>query len=170
MIATTTQGSAVRDRSMAENVDWLLSRAGPNARMVLWAHNYHVGRTSVAMGKHLADTHGSAYRNLGFLFGSGTLTAVGPPTNTLRTHSASLVPATSVEAHFIAAGRTLALFDARTLLETGAQPSLREARMRSIGAVFDPSRESTYYSLHRLPEHFDLLIFVATTEASRLLP
>jgi len=35
----------IRDRYMAENVTWLLSRAGTNAKMILWAHNQHVGTT-----------------------------------------------------------------------------------------------------------------------------
>jgi erythromycin esterase len=39
---------AARDRYMAENTGWLLDQAGPDAKIVLWAHNYHVGVTGTA--------------------------------------------------------------------------------------------------------------------------
>jgi erythromycin esterase len=35
-------GLQTRDAAMAENVEWLLGRLGPDARVVLWAHNDHV--------------------------------------------------------------------------------------------------------------------------------
>ena len=34
-------GQQHRDKSMAENTEWIMRRIGPEARMVLWAHNYH---------------------------------------------------------------------------------------------------------------------------------
>jgi len=39
-----------RDEQMAANIDWILGQAPPGAKIVLWAHDYHVSRTEGAMG------------------------------------------------------------------------------------------------------------------------
>lgn len=160
----------VRDKAMADNATWVAARAGPGAKVVLWAHNYHVGRTEVAMGKHLATTHGAQYVNLGFLFGTGSLTAVNGVSARLETLSASTIMKLSMEAFFGATNRQIALFDARKLLVPGTPALLREARMRAIGALFNPTTETAYYSTHFFPEDFDLLVYVRVAEASRRLP
>jgi erythromycin esterase len=43
---------AVRDSSMAENIRWILEREGPDARIVVWAHNAHVAD---AQATHRSD-------------------------------------------------------------------------------------------------------------------
>ena len=60
---------AARDRGMAETVFWLLDERGPDARIVIGAHNSHIQRTPVvtpafavsAMGHHLATRLGDDY-------------------------------------------------------------------------------------------------------------
>ena len=168
-MARVSIGSPARDSAMAANVDWLLSRAGSSAKMVLWAHNGHVARRSAMMGKLLAAEHGANYRNLGFLFGKGSLTAVGP-TQQVSTLEASYVSPFSLEAAFLATGRKRALMDARRFADAGAPGYLRDASMRSIGSVFIPSSERYVYYVHPLPETFDILIFIAATGASQRLP
>ena len=65
-------GTAQRDQYMAENAAWLLDQAGPEARMVLWAHNLHVQRGSLggqlAMGAHLHSRYGAGMVVVGFAF------------------------------------------------------------------------------------------------------
>jgi erythromycin esterase len=39
-----------RDAAMADNVEWLLDREGPDGKLVLWAHNFHVSRYPGSMG------------------------------------------------------------------------------------------------------------------------
>jgi hypothetical protein len=41
-----------RDRAMADNVKWILDRS-PGAKIVLWAHNGHVGTTSTSAYKSM---------------------------------------------------------------------------------------------------------------------
>ena len=48
-----TQTTLVRDRSMAENINWILQREGPEARMVVWAHNTQVGKNENGIWKVL---------------------------------------------------------------------------------------------------------------------
>jgi erythromycin esterase len=168
--AGSPRGSYIRDTAMAENTDWLLSRAPAGTRIVLWAHNYHVGRTANAMGRHLALKYGADYRNLGFLFGTGLFTAVSATTFRLETMGASLVPNGTLEAHFQATSRLYALLDTRKLTQTAGPTALRAIRMRSIGAVFSSANESAYFAATALPEEYDLLIYVAIADHSRLLP
>jgi erythromycin esterase len=171
MASSSSTASLVRDKAMAENTQWLLDQAGPSARMVLWAHNYHVSNLPTSMGGYLRRTWGASYVNLGFLFGSGSFNAYGVNAP-LREWSSALVPAWSLEAAFLATARPIALFDARTVLTGGApgEPLRGPIPMRSVGAFFDQTRESAYYGSTVLPGDFDLLLFVATTSASSLLP
>jgi hypothetical protein len=75
-----------------------------------------------------------------------------------------------MESAFHAVGRERSLFDARTLTRPEAPVWLRDPKMRSIGATFNPSQEAAYYSISYLPDDYDLLIYVETTRASRRLP
>ncbi|AGZ43245.1 erythromycin esterase family protein [Actinoplanes friuliensis] len=60
---------SARDRGMAETVFWLLDELGPDARIVIGAHNNHIQRTPVTtpqfalsgMGHHLATRLGEDY-------------------------------------------------------------------------------------------------------------
>ena len=44
-------GGLYRDQCMAENVAWILDHAPPGSRIVLWAHNGHVGKQLGLYGK-----------------------------------------------------------------------------------------------------------------------
>jgi erythromycin esterase-like protein len=73
------RGEMLRDAAMAENADWLLrNRAGPNGRLFLWAHNFHISRAPQGgtMGANLARACREAYVPIGFTFGSGAFNAV----------------------------------------------------------------------------------------------
>lgn len=75
-------GWEVRDRSMAENVGWLLDFEDTD-RMAIWAHNSHLqrgtrelgGESLRPLGNFLDESYGRAYYPLGFTFGRGTVTA-----------------------------------------------------------------------------------------------
>jgi erythromycin esterase len=170
LYSNPAQGSQARDRFMAENTQWLLNQAVPGTRMMLWAHNYHVSRLLGAMGNHLARAYGNGYVNLGFLFGRGSFNAVG--SGGLRPWNAQLVPNNSVEAIFLATAQARLLFDTRRIASggTAAQPLGEPILMRSIGAGFDPVRESNYFTTSLCPADYDLLMYVAQTSASTLLP
>jgi erythromycin esterase len=167
-------GPLARDRYMAENTEWLLAQLPPGARMVLWAHNYHVSRVSGAQGGHLHARFGARYVNLGFSFGTGTFTAVEMANGQflqLRTLSTADVPAGSFEAYAQGTGLAYFLFDARRIAGAPeAQALAGPIAMRSIGSGFDPSRGAAYFATTVLPHDFDLLIHVAAGTASRLLP
>ena len=167
-------GGLARDRYMAENTDWLLAQLPAGARMVLWAHNYHVSALSGAQGGHLRARHGAGYVNVGFTFGTGSFSAVeasGGRFLGLRTLATTLVPATSFEAFAQATALPFFVFDARRIGEdAAARPLAGPLPMRSIGSVFDASRPEAYFTRTVLPGDFDLVAHVQTGSATRLLP
>lgn len=68
-IPTVHPRVAARDRGMAETVFWLLDRLGPDAKIIVAAHNGHIQRTPVltpafgltSAGNHLATRLGDDY-------------------------------------------------------------------------------------------------------------
>ena len=69
-------GHQGRDESMAENTEWVMDRIGPDGRMVLWAHNYHVSNQRYAQGSYLKETYGDDIVVLAFTHERGSFTAV----------------------------------------------------------------------------------------------
>jgi len=177
MAAAPTQiaSSQSRDASMAENVRWIRDQAGPNAKVVLWAHNAHINAVPNRMGGYLRTAYGSDYVTLGFAFGRGSFSAVGQSGNTflsLGTFTSNAFPASSVEAIFTATDKPRLLLDARQIANGGTAAAQLAApiRMRLIGCCYNPLAESTYFSSTRFPADFDLLIYIATGSATQLLP
>lgn len=63
-------GDEVRDAAMAENIAWLHTNANGGAKMVLWAHDGHIGVANrvqdaeapvITMGMHLRQQFGADY-------------------------------------------------------------------------------------------------------------
>ena len=50
------------------------ARQNPRAKIVLWAHNGHVSRSTMAMGSHLTKTFGKDYVSIGFATREGRRT------------------------------------------------------------------------------------------------
>jgi erythromycin esterase len=156
---------AHRDRSMAENVDWLLAHHPPGTRIVLWAHNGHVHEQYPAMGWYLADRHGADYYTMGFCFSEGDYTAVGP--DGLTTYVAGPPVAGSVEALFGRTGLPRFILDLQAA-EAGSPASgwLHTPRpFRSIGSM---AIENPFYPVAPAKE-YDALIWIARTTHSILM-
>jgi erythromycin esterase len=84
---TSDAAYAKRDEFMSDNVTWLHDQGIANARIVLWAHNVHIGRlhVPVSMGTYLSRQYQDGYRPIGLSFYEGSFTVFGPP----RTRSVS---------------------------------------------------------------------------------
>jgi len=173
--------AGARDLYMAENAIWLLDQAGAGAKIVLWAHNGHVGDNpvyggSASMGHHLRAEYGDEMVIVGFDFHHGSFRAVtvtpsggyGP----LMDHSVGQPPPSSYEYYFHAAGYERFLLDLREVdTATPATSWLAGHRlMRSIGAVFTPTRPEDYFYEVTLPTRFDLIIYFDATSAAIGLP
>ena len=167
-----------RDEAMAENVMWIMEDHPPDTRVVLWAHNGHIQRTSepgwTTMGSRLAKDLGSRYVTLGFSFDHGGFQAVdhggGPSSRRgLRAFSVGPAPPENVEHAFARVGESIFVLDLRSLApDDPARRWLDVPRpLREIGnGFFDETSMSRQY---RLTERFDAIVFVAETTSARSL-
>jgi erythromycin esterase len=161
-----------RDGFMAENAQWWLNQGGPNAKIVLWAHNGHVSEYQYTMGRVLRSVYGREMVVLGFDFGFGSFNAVqynlatsqatGSPTR----FEVEPPPSDSYEYTFEAASLP------RFFLDMRDYPAwlLGPLRFRSIGAVYDQSSPLSYFAPVPLPSMFDVVIYFQNTSPSTLLP
>jgi erythromycin esterase len=162
----------VRDKAMAENVEWLLNVKYPTAKLVLWAHNYHISNLGRAdrpsMGTWLKDRHGKDFYRLGFAFDHGTIRAFRPQHGLdIQTVPAALP--NSVEAMLREDG-SLVFVNLRDLPQGVLLDWLNGAVwQREVGAVWDPSYADNYYTTVKLAQRFDGLIFVAESHATQAI-
>ena len=170
-----------RDLYMAENTTWLLDQAGPDAKIVLWAHNGHVADNptygaGASMGHHLRSEYGDDMVIVGFDFYRGEFRAItalpGGSYGSLDVHSVGVPPRLSYEYYFHSAGLDRLILDLRGVdMGTTATSWLTGPRkMRSIGAVFAPSNPAVYLYDVSLPSRYDLVIYFDDTQAAIGLP
>ncbi|HEV8650278.1 MAG TPA: erythromycin esterase family protein [Actinomycetes bacterium] len=168
----------LRDRHMVDTLDALanhLSRQrGEPARIVVWAHNSHVGdarATEVAahgelnVGQLVRERHPGDCRLVGFTTYTGTVTAAddwGGPAERKWVRPAL---ADSVEELFHEVG------EKAFLVSFGIAPStaelLRSARLeRAIGVVYRPETErQSHYFRARVADQVDAVIHIDETRA-----
>ncbi len=155
----------VRDRSMAENVLWMLER-NPEARIVLWAHSGHNAKGDGRMGNTLHEALGEDYISVAFATGGGTYTAAKSGEG-IGEHPLMEPPVGSYDEAFAEVGHDLFLLDLREA-EKGSPGSgwFHEATpWRAIGAI---ATENQYFNL-ALREWHDAVIWIGKTTASKPL-
>ena len=169
--------SLVRDRYMAENAGWLLDQAGPGAKIVLWAHNFHVSVNSngPSMGWYLRQRYGKEMVIFGFSFYQGSFNAVryfsaiGQYGSLMPHHISTPPPKESYEYHLRGAEIEKMFLDLREVQPSAATNWLFGPRpFRSIGAFYDDLNPNLYFYDARLPEEFDALIYFQKTSPSVL--
>lgn len=171
---------AKRDLGMAENVQYLANDAYAGQKVILWAHNGHVGNydrysgldEAVTMGHHLKKAFGAGYYPLGFAFHRGQVTGIanfGQPVGTF-----SLAPAgpASAEAFFKASGQPRFFLDMRGLPAGGALGAYLSAEQpfRNVGYMIPQDvKEDPFTRPTRLKTAYDGLLFVEESRPSRHL-
>lgn len=163
--------ASVRELFMAHSVRWHLERLGPDARMVLFAHNAHIQKTpavfeghltALPMGQHLHRALGSAYRAVA-LTGVGGRTAEMHVEETARfgfeVEEVELPEPEerSIEAAFVAAGVRAGFADLRDLRLAGEDPD------HVASSSPDRIRMQSAYADLRLTDAFDGVICLAGT-------
>lgn len=106
--------SFVRDRALADNVKWLLSKEYPGSKVFLLAHNAHVGIDTMiwpSMGTYLRQALGASYFAIGQTFYRGRIKEGAGPIVTFPPPSSY----NSSESIFHAAGVAPFFVDFRTL-------------------------------------------------------
>ena len=150
-----------RDGVMAANVSRLLARAGPEAKVVIWAHNAHISRAPGWMGSHLKREFGDRAYLLGFELDHGRFTSRA---GTVLTYGVGPAPS-AYYAHALARLDAPILFlDFRTLervpeLRAWLREPRRSHELQELHSVF--RLNPAWHTLRtRWPELYDGIIFV----------
>jgi erythromycin esterase len=165
------------DRIMAENVCALLEAEGPDAKAVLWAHNAHAWRATYddekSMGGYLDAMVGRAQRVICTSFDRGAFQARTYPTGVLADHTVPAAPSGSLDAILAQAGLPLLALDLAGAPREGPVGAwlASDIPMRHIGGIWgfpsDNKLGVTYTATIKPREHFDAVMFVAETTATR---
>ena len=166
----------LRDTHMADTLDalrdHLSAQRGRPAKIVVWAHNSHLGDAGATemgrqgqtnLGQLMRQRHGRAVFLLGFSTHTGTVAAArdwDAPVE--RRRVCSSLPG-SVERLFHDAGLQRALVPLRGPLH---QPLAEPLLERAIGVIYRPDTERwSHYFETRLSQQFDAVVHVDHTHA-----
>ncbi len=167
----------LRDRHMAETLDQLsqhLSRDDQPAKVVVWAHNSHLGDArATAMGRQgelnvgqLAREHyGEQAYLIGFTTYTGTVTAASDWDEPSELKQVRPALEGSYEAVLHQVGIPNFMLNLRD--NNPAVEALREERLeRAIGVIYRPDTERWSHYFHAcLPKQFDTILHFDTTRA-----
>ena len=167
----------LRDRHMADTLSELrafLERSRPGARVVVWAHNSHLGDARATemgqggewnVGQLAREAYGASAVLVGFTTHGGTVTAAsewdGPA------HRKPVRPSLpgSYERLFHDAGIPRMLLPLRTDLDLASALATRRLE-RAIGVIYLPESERRSHYFHAtLPEQFDFVLHFDETRA-----
>jgi erythromycin esterase-like protein len=170
----------LRDRHMVDTLNALvehLERHGGRAKVVVWAHNSHLGDArATQMGEQGEWNIGQLVREkysrdavlVGFSTYTGTVTAASDWGGAAERKRVRPGMAGSYEVLFHEAGQD-SMADYMLLLREGHAPveELREPRLqRAIGVIYRPETERlSHYFAARLADQFDAIIHIDETRA-----
>jgi erythromycin esterase len=171
--------SALRDRSMAENVKWILDNEDPGSRIMLWAHNAHVSTLPFhtdlpfdiePMGMSLRRTYGKEMVVCGFSFDRGSFQAIQLGKGRRSFTVGPAIPG-SLDSALGAIGIPVFAIDLRRAPSAGAAADWLNTPqlLRSIGSVYSETAPDAFYSFVN-PHAFDVIFFVNQTTAARKNP
>ena len=167
----------LRDRHMVETLDALVAylerRDGRPAKVVVWAHNSHLGdaratemgqRGELNVGQLVRQRHGSAALLVGFSTHHGTVTAASNWDGPAERKRVRPALAGSYEATFHDTHVTRFLLRCR---DGEAAQALSDPRLeRAIGVIYRPDTERYSHYFHaRLSEQFDAVLHFDETKA-----
>jgi len=167
----------LRDRHMAETLEALLQhleRRGQPRKVVVWAHNSHIGDARATemgeggelnLGQLVRERHGSEARLIGFTTHAGTVIAASDWGGTAEEKRVVPSLAGSHEELFHATG--VSRFFLPLTAEGPARAALAERRLeRAIGVIYRPETERWSHYFHaNLAEQFDAVIHFDETRA-----
>ena len=154
-----------RDKSMADNLEWILAHTPPGSKVVTWAHNGHVSKnlgTFKSMGHYFSQSHGDDMIVFGFAFHEGEYTAVGK--NGINVYGTSPSEPGSVEWFLKSSGIPQMVLDLREASQgaKGSEWLFQRLDFRSIGAM----ALDYAFSPRKVTEEFDALIYFEKTTPS----
>ncbi|MEW5808794.1 MAG: erythromycin esterase family protein [Actinomycetota bacterium] len=169
----------LRDQHMAHTLDALLTHLDRHngsepARIVVWAHNSHVGDAratevgsdgQLTLGQLVRETHGDSCRLIGFTTYTGTVTAASEWGGIAERKVVRPALVGSVEELFHEVAEPAFLVSA-AISRAAAEPLDAVRLSRAIGVIYRPDteRQSHYYHV-RPGDQFDAVIHIDRTTA-----
>ena len=168
----------LRDRHMADTLDGLVTHLdrtrGEPTKVVVWAHNSHLGDARATemghngelnLGQLMRERHGDQTRLIGQTTYTGTVTASDDWDEPARRQRVRPGMVGSYELLFHLAGAPNFLLPLRGSHDVLA--GLREPRMeRAIGVIYKPETERySHYFYAQLPSQFDAVLHFDETRA-----
>lgn len=185
-LSNSTEASLdVRDRTMADIVDWILEFESSN-RIAIWGHDAHINRVGQpgcegenlpdSLGSYLDDRHGDDYLALGFSFGHGSFRAFRKPTTTAdrrgRPETVTLeepIPDT-IDAMFAALDLSCAIVDTAAMSNKTVAESFDETQNHfSVGAMYDSQNPERHLVEYDYTEAFDIVCYLDEVTNTRPL-
>jgi len=169
------KGPGRRDEILAGNVEWLAGHAFPGEKMVVWAHNMHVGADPQpkSMGAFLRERFGRQLYTVGYAFQRGGLRAKaeGGTEADVTAFEAPPSPAGSGDAVLAAAGLSEFFLDLAGVPPAGplgrwlAEPHL----FHHAGSTWFADDPDANLEPAALAKRYDGLIFIEEAHAARPL-
>lgn len=169
----------LRDRHMAQTLEALVKHLDrhsdvPSARIVVWAHNSHVGDAratelwadgQLTLGQLIRQQHGEKCRLIGFTTYGGTVTAASEWGGVAERKAVRPALNGSIEELLHETGKTSFLVSA--LISPEANGPLGAVRLgRAIGVIYRPETERQSHYFHVRPaDQFDAMIHMDRTRA-----
>lgn len=173
----------LRDQHMFETLEKLAAhlsaRLGREARIVVWAHNSHLGnaaatqmgrRGEINIGQLVNDKYADKALRIGFSTSRGTVTAASDWDGPAETKTIREPLPGSYEEIFSRLEKKRFYIDLRG--GNKAVGMLADERLqRAIGVIYRPETERmSHYFYTSLPQQFDFMIHIDETEAVTPLP
>ena len=169
----------LRDKHMAQTLEALLKHLGrhgdvPSARIVVWAHNSHVGDAratevwadgQLTLGQLVRQRYGDESRLIGFSTYAGTVSAASEWGGIAERKAVRPALNGSIEELLHETGKSAFLVSA--LISPEASEPLSVVRLgRAIGVIYQPATERQSHYFHVRPaDQFDAMIHIDRTRA-----
>jgi erythromycin esterase-like protein/protein-L-isoaspartate O-methyltransferase len=172
----------LRDMHMFDTLELLLAAKGADAKVVVWAHNSHIGdarftemgqaRKELNIGQLVREQYGERARLIGFGTHGGTVAAASDWDGPMEIKRINPSRPDSYERLCHDAGVGRFLLDLREGRNEAARERLLEPRLeRFIGVIYRPETERwSHYSTAILPRQFDAFVWFDETRAVTPLP
>jgi erythromycin esterase len=159
-----------RDPYMAENAEWLAETDHPGEKMMLWAHNFHIGVHAGygSMGSFLRTHWAARYLPTGFLFDFGDFNAYDGDTLILESKHVDPAPTGGLEPYFRETGQNRLIIDLRRPDAAVASDLSASRTVWLIGAVVSSTDSNRAVMIFN--QWFDVAIWVTRSTPSRLRP
>lgn len=175
MFARRDQSWNLRDTHMADTLDALAEHLGERSKIVVWAHNSHLGdaratamarRGEINLGQLCRERHPDQTVNVGFSTNAGEVTAASDWDAPAERKCVRSGLDGSFEALFHEAAEQIGDFGLN-LREPEVREMLHSPQLqRAIGVVYRPDTEClSHYFEANLPQQFDVMLHYDQTHA-----